>query len=336
MSVQSPGTELQKLINGFHISQAIYVAAALGIADLLRDGPRTSDDLANATATHPRSLYRLLRALAAVNVLDEQSEQRFALTPLGECLRTDSSNSRWAWARYVGRPYVWQSWGELLHNVETGETAFRHLHNTGIWEWRGGKPEERKIFDDAMTGLSRAVAKAVVQAYDFSPFSCVVDVGGGQGALLAEILTRHTRLRGVLYDLPDVVASAPPVLQTAGVADRCHVIGGDFFKAVPEGGDAYIFKSVLMDEDDDEATAILKGCRRVMTSSARLVVIEGVVAPANRGPEAKFSDLNMMLMTGGRIRSREEFASLFSSAGFRLEQQISTQSPADVIIGTPV
>ncbi|MFZ0850291.1 MAG: methyltransferase [Hyphomicrobiaceae bacterium] len=200
------------------------MAASLRLADLLKDGPRTSEDLAQATGTHARSLYRLLRALAAARVFEEHPDRRFALAPMGEYLRSDLANSRRAWAELIGRPYVRQSWSALEDTVRTGETAFRRLYGTGIWDWRSEKPEERAIFDAAMTGLSRMAAHAVADAYDFSDSTCVVDVGGGQGALLAEILSRHAQLKGILFDLPSVVAGARPVLEEAGVADRCQAL----------------------------------------------------------------------------------------------------------------
>lgn len=336
MRTRSPAAELMRLIGGYQVSQAIHVAASLGIADVLRDGPRSNDEIALATGTHARSLYRLMRALAAVGVFEEQADRRFVLAPLGECLRSDAPQSRRTWAAYAGRPYVWQSWGALLHNVRTGETAFDSLHGAGIWEWRAGRPEESGLFDAAMTALSRIAADAIAEACDFSAFGCVVDVGGGQGALLAGILARHAGVRGILYDLPHVVSGAQPVLEAAGVSDRCQIRGGDFFSTVPEGGDAYVVKSVLMDEEDDEAIAILRACRLAMTPAARLLVIERMVGQPNQSPEGKFSDLNMMVMTGGRERTEEEFAALFSAAGFRLDQVIATSSPSTLIVGSPV
>jgi hypothetical protein len=333
--MSDPSMDLLRLINGYWVSQAISVAASLRIADLLKDGPRTSEDLATATRTHQRSLYRLLRALAAARVFEEHADGRFSLAVMGEFLRSDLPNSRRAWAELIGRPYVRESWGALAHTVRTGDTAFRHLYGCGIWEWRSGKPDERAIFDTAMSGMSRMAAHAVVDAYDFSPLACVVDVGGGQGALLSEILSRHSRLNGILFDLPGVIEGARPVLEAAGVAGRCQAIAGDVFTAVPEGGDAYIVKSVLMDEDDENAVRLLETCRKAMKRSARLLVIERLLGEANEAPEAKFSDLTMMLITGGRERVASEFEKLFSTAGFRLERVIRTRSPFSIIVGDP-
>ena len=330
-----PAAQLMRLINGFQVSQAIHVAASLGIADMLESAPRSSDELAASTKSDPDALFRLLRALASVGVLTELPDKRFELTPVGDCLRATAPVSRKAWACYVGRPYVWQSWGALTQTVQSGRAAFDLLHGTDVWRWRSQQPQENAIFDAAMTGLSRAVTRSVVAAYDFSAFEQVVDVGGGQGALLAAILAANQDVRGVLFDLPHVVAAASPVLAAAGVAARCQIVGGDVFEGLPEGGDLYIVKSVLMDEPDHQVIAILDACKRAMRQSGKLMVIERLVAPPNEGRESKFGDLTMMVMTGGRERSAVDFNSLFDAAGFRLEQQVDTPAGTSLLIGTP-
>jgi hypothetical protein len=328
-----PSVELLRLINGFWLSQAIHVAASLGIADFLEDGARGSDELVQATGTHPRTLYRLMRALAAAGIFEEQADRRFALAPMGNYLRSDVANSRRAWAQVIGRPYVRQCWGQLAHTVKTGETAFRSLYGTDVWTWRSTHSDEGALFDAAMTALSQSAAPAIIEAYDFSSRTHVVDVGGGQGALLTAILARHPRLEGVLYDLPQIVAGATPILEAAGVADRCTTVGGNAFENVPSGGDAYLIKSVLMDEDDARAIEILASCRRVMAPQAKVLVIERGLGAANEAPEAKFSDLTMMLFTGGRERSTEEFHALFAASGLQLEQVIPTRSPFSIFVG---
>ena len=240
------------------------------------------------------------------------------------------------WAEYVGRPYHWRSWGDLLHSVRTGESAFRHLHGADLWEWRERRPEEGAGFDRAMTALSRRVAQATVAAYDFSRFRRTVDVGGGHGAMLAAVLAAHPAARGVLFDQPGVVAGAAEVLRGAGVAERCEVVGGSFFEAVPSGGDAYLLKAILHDWDDAEAGAILRNCRRAIGLGGALLVVERVVAPPNEDPVTKFSDLNMMVMTGGRERTEEEFAALLADAGFRLTAVVRTGTPFSIIEGAAV
>jgi hypothetical protein len=324
-----------RLVSGFQASQAISAVAELCIADILKNDALHIDAIAQATDCHPRSLYRLLHMLASVSVLEELAGQHFKLTPLGECLRSDSPNKRSAWARYVGRPYVWQSWGAMMHSVKTGESAFGHLHGANVWEWRSKQRDETEIFDAAMSELSGAAGRAIASGYDFSVFNVIVDVGGGQGALLAAVLAHHKNAKGILFDLPHVVVKAQEVLRAAGVTDRCEIVGGDVFKAVPERGDAYLIKSVLMDEDDDQAIAILKVCRSAMRPSGKVIVVEQLLTPPN-GPEIGSGDMTMMIMTGGRERSREEFSELLSAAGFHLEQVVVTKSPFMLMIGAPV
>ncbi len=330
-----PSGELMRLVNGYQVSQAVHVAATLGVADLLTDGPRTSDELAAATGTQPRALYRLLRALAALGVLHEAEGQRFTLTPMGAGLRSDAAEPAGPWAAFIGTPAHWQAWGDLLHSVRTGESAFRHVHGTDPWTHRAQRPAESAVFDRAMTGLSRRAADAVIAAYDFGRFRRIVDVGGGQGALLAAVLAAHPAARGVLFDQPHVVSGAADVLRAAGVDARCEVVAGSFFDAVPEAGDAYMLKSILHDWDDDAATAILRSCRRAMARGGALIVIERVIAPPNEAPETKLSDLNMLVNLGSQERTRDEFAQLFATAGFRLADVTATGGVVSVIEGAP-
>ncbi|WP_043343556.1 methyltransferase [Belnapia moabensis] len=336
MTARDPSAELMRLANGYQATQAIYVAATLGTADLLGNGPRSSDDLAGTVGVHPGSLYRLLRALAAVGVFHEEDDRRFSLTPMGQSLRSNADRSTGPWAEFVGRPYQWSAWGDLLYGVRTGDTPFRHVHGTDPWEYRSRHPEEGAIFDRAMTGMSRRMAQATVAAYDFSCFGCIVDVGSGHGALLATILAAHPSVRGILFDQPGVVLGPGAVLREAGVADRCEVAGGNFFEHVPGGGDAYLLKTVLHDWDDAEAEAILMTCRRAIGPEGRLLVLERLIPPPNEDPEVKFFDLFMMTVTGGRERTEAEFAALLARAGFFLNAVVRTGTPICVIEGIPV
>ena len=325
-----------RMTNGYQVSQALHVAATLGISDLLDDGPRSADELAEATQTHAPTLYRLLRALASVGVFAEQSDGRFGSTPLAEHLQTDAPGSLRAWAMLIGQTSFWASWGHLLRSVRTGEPAFPDLHGTNVWEHRETHPEEGEIFDAAMTGLSAPVAEAIVQSYDFSGVGVLADVGGGEGGLLATILTANPTLRGVLFDLPHVVASAGSMLERAGVADRCEVVGGSFFETAPEGADAYLLKSIIHDWDDAAAIEILHMCRAAIADTGRLLVVEPVIQPGNEPDRAKFSDLNMLVMLGGRERTAEDFERLYAEAGFRLTSIVPTGSPPfNIIEGVP-
>jgi hypothetical protein len=310
------------LINGFQITQAIRVASILRIADHLNDGVRSAGELAGLTKSHPDSLYRLLRALAAVGVFQEEEGRKFALTPMGDCLRTDSETPLGAWAEVVGTPYFWETWGHLLHSVQTGENAFQKLNGKDVWQFRAEHPEHGATFDRAMTQLSRGGADAVIRAYDFSAFRHIVDVGGGQGLMLAAILRAHPHMRGTLFDQPDVVARARAVLMESGVIDRCGMVGGSFFEMVPEGANAYLMRVVIHDWEDDEAIAILKVCRRAMVETAKLLLIERLVAPPNEMPATKFGDLNMLVSPGGRERTREEFSHLFAKSGLELARVV--------------
>ena len=328
-------TELMRLVNGFQVSAAISTAATLGIADLLAQGPRSSDDLASATGTHPRSLYRLMRALAAAGVFEEDDDRRFRLTAIGECLRSDAAVPASPWAEFISRPHYWNTWNHLLHSVRTGENAFRDLHGMGVWEYRNRNPEEHAPFDRAMAGLSRSVGPAVVRSYDFTRFKTIVDVGGGTGALLAGILAAHPAGRGIVYDQPHVLSEAPALLKAAGVDGRCDVVGGDFFESVPSG-DALVLKAILHDWDDPEATKILRRCRDAIAPAGTLLVLERVVAPPNQDADGKFSDLNMLLMPGGQERTADEFAALFAASGFRLTNIVATGTRLSLIEAQPV
>ena len=332
----SPRDNLLRMTNAYEASQAIHVAATLGIADLLEDAPRSAEELAEATGTHAPALYRILRALASVGVFVEEPDGRFGLTPPAEYLRSDVPGSVRAWAMLIGRPSFWTSWGHLLAVARNGEPAFPELYGTSVWEYLAAHPEEGAIFGAAMTGLSAGVVEAVAQSYDFSGAGVLVDVGGGEGALLAAILAANPSMRGVLFDLPHVVAGAKDRLDRAGVADRCEVVGGSFFEAVPEGADAYLLKSVIHDWDDASAIEILSKCRAAMADTGRLLVVERVIRPGNEPDRAKFADLYMLVALGGRERTAEEYERLFAEAGFRLTDVIDTGSSFYVVEGVPI
>jgi hypothetical protein len=328
-------TTLRSLIEGYRVTQALYVAATLGIADLLAGGSRTSDELAAATGAHPPTLYRLLRALASVDVLRELDGRRFELAPLGQPLRSDAPNSVAGLAAYVGRPYYWQAWGGLEHSVRTGENAFRHAYGTDLWAYRAERPEESAIFDRAMTSNSRRAVAALLAAYDFGRFHTIVDVGGGNGALLAAILAAHPALQGVLFDQPHVVAHAPELLAAAGVDGRCQVIAGSFFETVPAGADAYVLRNIIHDWEDEDCQRILAVVRRAIPAAGTLLILERTLGLPNEGREAKFSDLNMLVAPGGRERTEAEFAALLAAAGFRLARVVEADGSA-VLEGLPV
>jgi hypothetical protein len=327
--------ELGRLVAGFHVTQAIHAAVELGVPDLLADGERTSDDLARASGADPAALYRLLRALASLGVLHEAEGRRFSLTPLGQPLRTDVPGSMRGWARLLGREYVWRSWGNLANAVRNGENSFRALYGADVFEWRAEHPEESAIFDEAMRSLTAPQAAAVLAAYDFGRFGTIVDVGGGNGTLLASLLAAHSEAHGILFDQAHVVAGADSVLQSAGVADRCEIVAGSFFENVPEGGDAYVLKSIIHDWEDEESVAILRACRTSMEPSAVVLLIERDLGGPNENPAAKLSDLNMLVMPGGLERSEDEYAALFKQAGLRYASTTVTATGHAVIEASP-
>jgi hypothetical protein len=331
-----PAAELERLVNGFRVSQAIYVAATLRIADLLADGARTSDDLAAETGADPPSLYRLLRALASVGVFREEDGRRFTLTDVGDGLRSDAPEGIAGWAAFIGRPPLWGAWGDLLHSIRTGESAFTHVHGTDVWSYRAQRPEESAVFDRAMRALTGRSNRALLEAYDFGRFGTLVDVGGGNGTLLAGLLAAYPNLQGVLFDQAHVVAGADEILGGAGVAERCRVVVGSFFDGVPEGGDAYVLKAIVHDWEDRESIAILRSCRAAIPHGGTLLVIDRVIDRPNEDPVAKFSDLNMLVAPGGRERTLDEFEALFASAEFQLVGATPTASGLSVIEGAPV
>jgi hypothetical protein len=306
---------LLRLVYGYQVSQAIHVAAVLGIAEELADGPRAVGDLASATATHAATLHRLLRALAAVEVLHEEPDGMFGLAALGEALRGPAGSL----AAFHGRPSHWTAWGQLLHSVRTGDNAFRAVHGVDVWEYRAQHPEEAAIFDAAMTGFSLRVNAAVAAAHDFSHYGVIVDVGGGHGALLTGILAHHPGVCGVLFDQPAVVAGAD--------ANELEIVGGSFFESVPEGGDAYLLKSILHDWEDEPAIKILRTCRRAARAGTALLVIERQFAL----PATKLSDLNMLVSPGGRERTVAQYAALLAAADYELVGETPTAADMSVI-----
>ena len=328
-----PPVAMLQLISGFWISRAIYIAAKLGIADLLRDGPRTAAELAAATGAHASSLYRVLRALASVGVFTEDEKRGFALTPLSETLRTDAPGSLRAFATVELGEEHYPAWGELLHSVKTGKIAFDRAFGMPVWEFFEQNPENAKTFNDAMTGMTLAVNGAVLSGYDFSPIGKIVDVGGGHGSLIASILKANPQMKGVLFDAPSVAEGARSRIEVAGIADRCEVVPGDFFQSLPGGGDAYILKWIIHDWDDDRSITILRNCHSAMTEAGKLLLVEAVVPRGSEPHFSKFIDLNMLVMTGGRERTENEYRMLLEASGFKLTRTIPTESPMSVIEG---
>ena len=323
--------QLRALINGFRVSQALHVAAVLGVSDLLADGPLDLESLARAAGADPESLRRLLRALAAVGVYVETDDGGYGNSELSEALRTGAPGSVKGWATLIGEPYFWSSWGNLLGSTRSGETAFTMLHGMDVWAYRAGDPTKTAVFDAAMTDLAARMAAAVAAAYDFPVRGLLVDIGGGHGALLAGVLAAYPTLSGVVFDLPHVIAGADQVLADSPVRERIRLVPGDMFQAVPSGADVYLLKSVLHDWSDEDCESILRVCRAGMSPSSVLLVVERLLAGPNEGADTKFSDLNMLVVTGGRERSGDEFRRLFERSGLQHRRTLETTSPWSVV-----
>jgi len=328
-----PSAHLMQMIFGFTVARALAVAAQFRIADYLKDGPKTADELAQFAGVHPRSLYRLLRALSGASVFSEDNAGRFSLTALSELLRSDHPQSLRGFAELMANTLNFQVWADLSYSVQTGNPAFPHQHNMLFFEWLEQNPAEARLFHAAMTSLSAGAVAAVVEAYDFSGIGKLVDVGGGHGLLIASILSKYPSMRGVVYDDPKVVEGAREVLQAHGVADRGELIGGDFFASVPAGGDAYILKHIIHDWNDDECATILGHCHRVMPAGGKVLIVEMVIPEPNVPSIGKLLDLQMLVNLTGRERTAKEYGDLLSQVGFDLQRIVPTPSPYSVIEG---
>ncbi len=323
---------LQQLIQGFQVTQCIYVAVKLGIPDLLKDGPRNCEELAQATTTHAPALYRLLRLLTAVGILTGGDARTFTLTPLGSYLQTGVAGSLRHTVLAYGETAMWQVWGALLHSVETGEPSYEDVFGLLNWEYRARHPEAGTLFDQFMTEWTAMIAPSVATTYDFSAIDTLVDVGGGHGQLLASLLQTHPTLHGVLFDLPHVVKGAPPLLAGTGVSERCEIVGGDVFIAVPAGYETYLLSRVIHDWDDECAIAILTRCHQAMKPQGHVLLVERVI-PSDKIPEPLVlqSDLHMLVATGGKERTEAEYRTLLSAAGFELSRIIPVLAPYNLI-----
>jgi hypothetical protein len=330
-----PEIALTQIMLGSLAAQALYVPAKLGIADLLAGGLKSVEELAAATDTHAPSLYRVLRAAASLGVFTEQANQHFALSANAELLRSDVPNSLRDIAIFMGEDWHWEVWGKTMYSVRTGHSAWAQMHGEDVFDYFKTRPEASSIFNRAMTSLSGLSTKAVTEGYDFTGINTLVDIAGGHGRLLAEILAANPSMRGVLFDLPQVIEGARENVAGANLADRVEFATGDFFVSVPAGGDAYIMKHIIHDWDDDRAVAILTSIRQALQGKpqGRVILLEAVLAPGNAPDFGKLIDLEMMLLPGGRERTAEEFAALFTRAGLTLTNVVPTESMLSVVEG---
>lgn len=331
---QYPRAALLNMIRGFRVSQMIAVVAKLRIADHLTDGSKTVSDLARVTGSHEDSLYRLLRALASIGIFQEEDGPSFRLTPAAEFLRSDVHGSLRANAEAVGEEWMWRPWGALLHSVKTGEPACDHLYRKNTWNWFAENPEAGRLFDQCMDESTSGEAANIVAAYDFGRARRIVDIAGGRGILLAAILRRNPSARGILFNLPQVIEGARNELDPEMVS-RIEFMPGNFFQTVPSGGDLYILKNILHDWNDEASLGILTTCCRAMPNYARLLIIEHLVGAPNERPAGKIGDILMMVRTGGRNRTEQEFCELLSASGFSLSRVVSTSGGPDLLEASP-
>jgi methylase of polypeptide subunit release factors len=329
----TPRQQLLQMITSYWTAQAIHVAAKLKLADLVKDGLKTAQQLAQATRTHPQALYRLMRALASVEVFCEDEQGRFSITPIAECL-LDRPGSQYAVALMMGDEH-YRAWGDLLYSVQTGKPAFDHVFGKPIFDFLSEHAEQAKIFDAAMTGFHGPETQAMIDAYDYTGVNTLVDIGGGNGTVLAAVLKKYPGMKGVLYDLPGVIERAKKNLADAGLTARCQTRAGSFFESAPPGGDAYQMRHIIHDWTDEQCHTILGHIRKVMPAHGRLLVIEMVIKPRNEPQPAKWLDLNMLVLPGGRERTEAEYRDMYAKAGFRLERVVPTPTENSVIEGRP-
>jgi hypothetical protein len=331
-----PHAQLIEMATAHWVSRIVYVAAKLDLADHLAAGPSSADELAGLTGTHAPSLYRLLRTLAHLGLMSEDTGRRFALTPLGEALKKNASGCARATVLTLAHEWCANGFGELLYSVQTGKSGVEKYLGMPVFDWFGKNPEMASLFSETMVGFHGAEATAVATAYDFSGFKTIVDVGGATGHLLATVVSRAPGARGILYDLPHVVRDAAPLIQSHGVADRVTVEAGSFFERVPSGGDAYMLSHVIHDWSEEQCLTILGHCRRAMKPDGRLLLIEMVLPPGNAPHPGKVLDMMMLVGPGGQERTAEEYDQLLANAGFRLSRVVPTESAASVIEAVPV
>jgi hypothetical protein len=327
-----PPLQMLQIISGFWIARCVYVLAKLGLADLIKDGPKSVDDLAAATNTHAPSLFRVLRALASVGVIT-QDGRRFGGTPLSDTLRSDVRGSIRAFVMTELGEEHYPAWGELLHSVRTGGIAFDKAFGEPVWEFFAKNPENAQIFNDAMSGMTAQANEALHVAYNFSGINKIMDVGGGHGGLITSILQKNPGMTGILFDSPPVIAGATEKIAASDIADRCETVAGDFFQSVPSGADTIILKWIIHDWNDEQSAAILKNCHRALPDNGKLILVEAVVPETSEPHFSKFIDLNMLIMTGGRERTEAEFRKLYEDSGFKVTRVVPTESPFSVIEG---
>jgi O-methyltransferase domain/Dimerisation domain len=330
-----PHVQIIQMATGAWVARTIYAAAMLGLADQLTDGPKNAAELAGPMHAHAPSLQRLMRTLASLGLLAEQKEQRYVLTNLGEALKLNAPGAARSTVLTFGSPWAQSAWDHVVYSVETGKTGFEKAQGMPLFDYLARHPEDASLFNETMVGFHSQEPPAVAAAYDFSTFKTIVDIGGGTGSLLAAILTRYPEPRGMLFDLPHVVAEAPALLEAKGISDRVTIEAGDFFKTVPAGGDAYVLSHIIHDWDEDQCLTILRHIRKDMTSAGRLLIAEMVLPAGDTPHPGKMLDIAMLVWPGGQERTLTEYDYLLSKGGFHLIRVLPTDSAVNVVEAVP-
>jgi len=320
-----------QLITGYWISQAVGAAAKLGLADQLADGSRSASDVATSVKADTESVHRVMRMLASIGVFTMGPDERFGLTPLGDTLRTGVPGSMKNFAIAQTSPGHWLPWGQMSEAVRTGKSMTMPTLGMELWDWYSIHPEEGEFFNGAMGDLSAGVSGEVTNSYDFSGFNTVLDVGGAHGILLGAILRANPHMRGILFDLPHVTATAGDSLRAQGIEQRCTLVTGDFFASVPAGADIHVLKQIIHDWSDEECTTLLRNCHHALKPTGKILLVEMVIPSDNSPSMAQAMDMNMLVLLTGKERTESQYRDLLTAAGFRMERVIPTHSPFSII-----
>jgi hypothetical protein len=329
----SPQEQVIQMARAHQVSRMVYTAASLGIADHLAKGPLHTDELARRTGANPGALFRLLRALAMLGLFTERSPRTFALTPVGDALRSDAPGAVRATVLTLAGQWMWDSWRELPFSVQTGKTAADKALGKPVFDYLTAHPDQAALFNDTMVGFHGPEYEAVARAYDFAGVKTLADIGGGTGSLIGAALNAHPHLSGILFDLPHVAAAAQASLAQRGLSARCRIESGSFFDAVPPA-DAYMMSHIIHDWDEPKCLKILANCRKA-NPKARILIVEMVVPPGDTPHPSKMLDIIMLAITGGQERTAEEYKSLLDKAGYRMTRIVPTDSPVSVVEGVP-
>jgi O-methyltransferase domain/Dimerisation domain len=323
-----PPAQLMNFIVGKWISKPIYVAAELGIADMLSDGPKNIEEIALLSQTHAPSLYRMMRALASVGIFSEVEEKKFELTVMAEFLKSGAMRSI---ALMFNSDWSDKAWGCFMDSIKTGETAFETAHGLPVSEWLEENPHAAEVFNEANAVKAVNSNRAIIDVYDFSDIDTLTDVGGGLGVLIAEILIANSSMNGIVADIPSVICKTKEIIKSRGLENRCKTVECDFFENIPIGGDAYLMSNILHDWSDEQCHVILKNCHKAMKPESKLLIVEMTIPPGNQPSICKLLDLEMLVTTGGRERTEEEFKTLLDSSGFQFSRNIQTKAGVCII-----